>query len=47
MAEKNFRVGKTAKDVQGNSLWKKFFKNWKIRFFHDSERFSTPSENFR
>ena len=33
MAEKFFRVGKTAKDVQGNSLWKKFFKNRKIRFF--------------
>ena len=33
MAEKFFRVGKTAKDVQGNSLWKKFFKNGKNRFF--------------
>ena len=33
MAEKTFRVVKTAKDVQGNSLWKKFFQNRKIRFF--------------
>ena len=33
MAEKFFRVGKTAKYVQGNSFWKKFFKNRKIRFF--------------
>ena len=47
MAEKFFWVGKTAKDVQGNSFWKKFFKKRKIRFFSDSERFSTSSENFR
>ena len=47
MAENFFRVGKTAKDIQGNSLWKKFFKNWKFRFVSDSERFSTSSENFR
>ena len=34
MAEKKiFRVVKTAKDVQGNSLWKKFFKNRKLWFF--------------
>ena len=47
MAEETFRVVKTAKDVLGNSLWKKIFKNWKTRFFSDSERFSTSSENFR
>ena len=47
MAEKKFfRVVKTAKDVQGNSLWKKFFINRKICFFSNSERFSTSSENF-
>ena len=47
MVENFFRVGKTAKDIQGNSLWKKFFENSKTRFFSDSERFSTSSENFR
>ena len=47
MVENFFRVGKTAKDIQENSLWKKFFENWKTRFFSDSERFSTSSENFR
>ena len=47
MAEKIFRVGNTAKHVQGNSLWKKFFKSWKIGFFSDPERFSTSSGNFR
>ena len=40
MAEKFFRVGKTVKDVQGNSLKKKFFIKRKFRFFSDSERFS-------
>ena len=40
MAEKFFRVGKTVKDVQGNSLRKKFFIKRKFRFFSDSERFS-------
>ena len=39
MAEKFFRVCKTVKDVQGNSL-KKVFTKRKFRFFSDSELFS-------
>ena len=33
MAEIFFRVGKAAKDVRGNSLWKIFFQMRKIRYF--------------
>ena len=37
MAENIFRVGETAKDVQGNSPKKKFFIKRKFRFFSDFE----------
>ena len=46
MAEKFFRVGKTAIDVRGNSLWKIFFKREKFDLFSDCERMFTSSENF-
>ena len=42
-----FRVGKTAIDVRGNSLWSFFFKREKFAIFSDSERMFTSSENFR
>ena len=43
-----FRVGKTAKDVRGNSLWKNFFQKKKFRyFFRFWAVFFTSSENFR
>ena len=44
MAENIFRVGKTAKDVQGNSPRKKFFKKRKFRFFPILNAFLTSGE---
>ena len=44
MAEKIFRVGKTLKDVRGNSPKKKFFKKRKFRFFPILSAFLTSGE---
>ena len=44
MAENIFRVGETAKDVQGNSPKKKFFKKRKFRFFPILSAFLTSGE---
>ena len=44
MAEKFFRVGKRVKDVQGNSLKKKFFIKKKFAFFPIPSDFLTSGE---
>ena len=41
-----FRVGKTAIDVRGNSLWKFFSKEKNSLFFSDCERMFTSSKKF-
>ena len=44
MAANIFRVGETAKDVQGNSPKKKFFKKRRFRFFPIMSAFLTSGE---
>ena len=47
MAANIFRVGETAKDVQGNSPKKKFFKKRRFRFFPILSAFLTSGEKLR